>query len=267
VSLLKFFKKKQENLPIVIVFAGGMGTQILQAATYFYYKKQGLKVFADVSYFDRPLSLAKEGQIGQLTHWHWQLDQYGLQKHTFDISPGFKKGEADVIVDGQRMLEIGLSALVDPEINDKFPSVGVPNLSNLNVDEYSYVCIHIRRGDYVNVASHLIDDEIFLNILKKFSQLTGALVVLSDSQINADFKEKVSFLFQRALFLDQIDAVESHEIMRFSRVLICSNSTFSLTAAMLNKQALIVLPKQWYGDKSRTIELPINSRCVFQLMS
>lgn len=92
-------------------------------------------------------------------------------------------------------------------------------------------------------------------------------MVLSDSQINADFKEKVSFLFQRALFLDQIDAVESHEIMRFSRVLICSNSTFSLTAAMLNKQALIVLPKQWYGDKSRTIELPINSRCVFQLMS
>jgi len=121
-SFFKFFKKSKKDLPIVVVFAGGMGTQILQAATYFYYKKKGALVFADLSYFDRPLSLAREGEIGQLTHWHWQLDQYGLEKCTFDLTPGFEKGESDVIVDGQRMLEIGLSALADSDINGKFES-------------------------------------------------------------------------------------------------------------------------------------------------
>lgn len=265
-SFFKFFKKKQENLPIVVVFAGGMGTQILQAATYFYYKKRGLTVFADVSYFDQPLILAKEGQIGQLTHWHWQLDQYGLQKHTFDISPGFKKGESDVIVDGQRMLEIGLSALVDPDINKKFESEVIVQSTLKDINKDSYLCVHIRRGDYINVASHLIGDADFLVLIKKFSKLTNSLVILSDSAIQDGLRNQVSPLFENVLFLDNIDAYQSHQIMRYAHILVCSNSTFSLTAAALNREALIVLPKRWFGDKDQHLEVPINSRCFFQLM-
>lgn len=145
----------------MVVFSGGMGTQILQAATYFFYKKIGIKVFADLSYFDRPLSLAREGRIGQLTHWDWQLDQYGLEKHIFDLTPGFKSGESDVIVDGQRMLELGLSALDDSDISAKFESkIAVESiLKKINTD--SYLCVHVRRGDYLNVASHLMGDDDF----------------------------------------------------------------------------------------------------------
>jgi Glycosyl transferase family 11 len=266
VGIFKFFKKKKENLPVVIVFAGGMGTQILQAATYFYYKNQGLQVFADLSYFDRPLNLAKEGEVGQLTHWHWQLDQYNLQKNTFDISPCFKKGASDVIVDGQRMLEIGLSALVDPDINKKFQcDVAIESILN-GIAKNSYLCLHIRRGDYVNVASHLISDNDFLVLIKKFSKLTSSLVTISDSVIQNEFRRQASTLFENVLFLDNIDAYESHQIMRHARILVCSNSTFSLTAAALNSQALIVLPKKWFGDKDRHIEIPIHNRCLFQLM-
>lgn len=265
-SLFKLFKKKQENLPIVVVFAGGMGTQILQAATYFYYKKQGLNVYADLAYFDQPLSLAKEGQIGQLTHWHWQLDQYGLQKNTFDISPGFEKGESDVIVDGQRMLEIGLSALVDPGINKKFESEVMVESILKNINKDSYLCVHIRRGDYINVASHLIGDDDFLILIKKFSKLTNALVVLSDSVIQDEFRSQVKPLFENVLFLDEIDAYQSHQIMRCAQILVCSNSTFSLTAAALNSQAFVVLPKKWFGEKDQHIEVPIHNRCLFQLM-
>jgi hypothetical protein len=266
-SLFQYFKKKQKNLPVVVVFAGGMGTQILQAATYFYYKKQGFPVFADLSYFDRPLNMAKEGQIGQLTHWHWQLDQYGLQKNKFEIGPIFKKGEADVIVDGQRMLELGLSALVDPQINNKFQSeVSVESILK-NITKNSYLCVHIRRGDYVNVASHLIGDDDFLKLIQKFSGLSNSLVVLSDSLIQDEFKKKVVSLFENILFLDGIDAYQSHQIMRSARILVCSNSTFSLTAAALNNQALIVMPKKWFGEKDKHVEVPIHNRCLFQLMN
>lgn len=265
-NLFKFFNKNKKKLPIVVVFAGGMGTQILQAATYFYYKKKGLTVFADLSYFDRPLSLAKEGEVGQLTHWHWQLNQYGLEKHTFDLTPGLKKGESDVIVDGQRMLEIGLSALVDPDINKKFESkIAVESILK-EIATNSYICVHVRRGDYINVASHLISDDDFLKLIKKFTRLTNSLVVLSDSVIQDNFKAQVSLLFENTLFLDDIDAYQSHQIMRYAAILICSNSTFSLTAAALNNQALIVLPKKWFADKDKHVEVPIHSRCLFQLM-
>ena len=54
--------------------------------------------------------------------------------------------------------------------------------------------------------------------------------------------------------------------MRCARILICSNSTFSLTAAALNPNALVVVPKQWYGEKDREIEAPIHARCLFQMI-
>ena len=54
--------------------------------------------------------------------------------------------------------------------------------------------------------------------------------------------------------------------MRSARILICSNSQFSLIAAALNPEALVLIPKHWFGDGDRHIEAPIHSRCLFEIM-
>lgn len=267
-NILNLFRRSSigKNIPTVVVFAGGMGTQIIQAAVYFSMKQAGHPVYADLSYFDTESRMAEVGKAGQLTHWFWQLEQFGLSQASFEQAPALDKRNADILRDGPRMLELGLEALAQPDIQKHFKDA--TSVTDILPEEIlsGFLCIHIRRGDYVNVASHLISDEEFIGLVKKFSGLTSHAVILSDSPIDPDFRSAVSPFFKTAMFLDNIDPYASHRIMRSARILICSNSTFSLTAAALNPSALVIIPKQWYGEKDREAEAPIHARCSFQIM-
>ncbi|MBT0665559.1 alpha-1,2-fucosyltransferase [Geobacter pelophilus] len=254
-------------MPIVVVFEGGMGAQIVQSAVYFSMKATGHIVYADMSYFDSPKNLALVGNSGEIIYRPWQLEPFGLFTDSFDVSPGLTSKNADIIKDGERMLAIALNALAQPEIQRNFAILD--DLSDVlagNIPE-SFLCMHLRRGDYVNVASHLLvaDDE-FLGLIRKFSRLVENVVVISDSPIESDFRKTISPNFKKVFFLDNIDAFTSHRIMRKAMVLICSNSTFSLTAAALNSDALAIIPKHWFEGKISYIEAPIHSRCFFQII-
>lgn len=268
-KLLKFLagKRKNDNQPVVVIFAGGMGTQIIQAATYFELKRRGRTVYADLSYFERPQKLATVGNAGELTHWGWQLDWYGLQASGFDRCPeGLNKHNADLLGDGPRMTRIGLDAMSRTEIKERF-AIPQAELSRLPAFVHEkYLCIHIRRGDYVNVASHLITDQEFLGLARKFAGLIDKVVILSDSPIEQSFKSEISKHFEKLEFLDNIDANASHCIMRLSKVLFCSNSSFSLTAAMLNSGGLVIIPRRWYDKDSSAVELPIHENNLFEIM-
>lgn len=254
------------NAPIIVVFAGGMGTQILQAAVYFAAQKAGRVVFADLSYFKTPRRIAQVGNKGQLTHWYWQLDHFGLPQSSFNSADGMDVRYSDVVRDGPRMLELGLQALADSGIRGYFKDCGEigDTLSPGVVGRF--LCVHIRRGDYVNVASRLVSNEDFIHHIKKYSGLIENLVVLSDSAIEATFQDAISSYFKQAMFLDNTDSLVAHRIMRCAKILVCSNSTFSLTAATMNPNALIIVPRKWFGDGSEELELPIHSRCSFQIL-
>lgn len=266
-NIIKLFSrsKSDENLPTIVVFAGGMGTQIIQAAVYLSLSNSGHSVYADLSYFDTEAKMADPGNAGQLTHWFWQLDHFGLPRSKFQ-QPDNNIGRANILRDGPKMMELGLKALSIPEVKARFggPTNKV-SIEGRDLPE-NFICIHIRRGDYVNVASHLISDAEFIGLMDKFSGLVKNAVFLSDSPINQIFRDQVDPLFQSALFLDNIDPYLSHQIMRQARMLICSNSTFSLTAALLNPKALIIVPKKWFSEKDREIEAPIHARSTFQIM-
>ena len=267
-NIMNFFRNVSgdKNLPIVVVFAGGMGTQIIQAAVYFSMKQAGHPVYADLSYFDKAAKMAEVGKAGQLTHWFWQLEQFGLSLASFETAPGLNKRNADILRDGARMLDLGLKALTNPDIQSIFKdAIDVGSILSKEVSD-GFLCIHIRRGDYVNVASHLVSDGEFIGLVRKFSGLIDHAVILSDSPIEPHFRDTVSPYFETVLFLDSIDPYSSHRIMRCARVLICSNSTFSLTAGALNPNALVVIPKQWFGESNRELEEPIHARCLFQIM-
>ena len=267
-DLFKFARRlpADKNKPTVVTLTGGMGAQIISAAIYFSMKNAGCPVYADLSYFDKPESVAAVGNAGVLSHWSWQLEPFGLFPASFDAAKGLAKRSADILQDGPQKLELGLNAMMQPEVQKYF---GIPvGVEDILPGEFAedFLCMHVRRGDYVNVATHLIADGEFISLAGKFSGLVKSAVVISDSPISTDFRNAVSSCFKKALFLDNTDAYTAHRLMRCARILICSNSQFSLIAAALNPNALVLIPKQWYGDKQRYIEAPLHARCSFQIM-
>jgi hypothetical protein len=251
----------------VVTFTGGMGAQIISATVYFFLKNRGDAVFADLTYFDRDEHVAAAENPGDCSHWAWQLDRFGISLSSFDSLSGYSKRKVKLIEDGREKLELGLKALRQPEVQKCFEIPrGVEDILPSAV-AHSYLCIHVRRGDYVNVASYLVPDRHFIELSAKFAGLVESIVVVSDSPLETNFRNSISSGFDQAVFLDNIDAFATHRVMRNARILICSNSQFSLIAAMLNSDALVIMPKQWFGDDNRALEEPISEACDFQILA
>lgn len=251
----------------VVTFTGGMGAQIISAAIYFFLKSEGGDVYADLSYFDQAERMATVGKAGDVSHWSWQLDAFGLGLDSFEKTGPYAKRDVELVEDGHQKMMLGLKALRQPEVQKRFAIAG--SATDVLPAGFStgYLCIHVRRGDYVNVASHLVSDQEFFELVGKFVGLVKYLVVVSDSPIGSEFRQTIATGYEQAVFLDNIDAFTSHCIMRSARILVCSNSQFSLIAALLNTRALVVLPKQWFGEKDSAIEAPIHEACGFQLLN
>lgn len=266
IKAVKRFWTDKSIFPTVVTFTGGMGAQMISAAIYFSMKNSGQAVYADLTYFDKPENVAVAGNPGDCSHWSWQLDKFGLTPLSFETSPNLTKKNSKILHDGPEKLGLGLNALVQPEIQNYFRIP--PGVEDILPREFAkgFLCMHVRRGDYVNVASHLVADSEFINLARKLTGLTDNLVVISDSPISPEFRNSVSSNFKHVSFQDNTDAFIAHRIMRNARILICSNSQFSLIAALLNPQALVLIPKQWFGENDRHIEASIHSRSSFQIM-
>ena len=252
--------------PVVVTFTGGMGAQVISAAIYFLLRDEGRKVYADLSYFERQPHVAVAGNPGDISHWDWQLQSFGLSPELFERSPKMHRSKFKLIQDGKEKSYLGFKALTIPSIQ-KYFSVG-KSLEEILPQEFisNYLCIHVRRGDYINVASCLVGDDMFIELATKIAGLVSGVVIVSDSAINHSFRKAICNVYQKALFLDEVDAITAHRIMRNARILICSNSQFSLIAALLNERALVFLPKTWFGKGNLALEVPINERCSFQIL-
>ena len=246
----KWHRAKKTNIPKLLKFEGGMGNQLLNAALYFDLINQGNEVYADLSYFQQPAHIAMPGEIGQVSHWGWQLDHFGIHQRQFQkINIGSERTvKIKTIADDSKKSEMVLNALKKPEIKKILHISGQASEIIPNLKEFNYICIHIRRGDYLNVASHLISDDQFIEQAEKFSGLLKCLVVVSDSLVSERTRAKLHELYPELHILDQTDPWTTHRIMRLSKVLICSNSQFSLIGAILNEKALVLIPNNWFGE-------------------
>ena len=241
-SLFPFIPNKEKK--VIVTFTGGMGAQILSAAIYFSMKDSGKEAYADFTYFDKPPVLATEGKMGQISQWEWQLDPFGLELCHFESYSGKNISREDVIIDGPRKMQLGLSSLKDRGIQKHFTILNAPE-NHFGLEGVQYICAHIRRGDYINVASHVVPNEEFLNVANKFSSLCSNIVIVSDSSISLALKNRFSSYFKNCIFLDDIDTITTHYIMRNAAILVCSNSQFSLVAGALNESGLVLVPKNW----------------------
>jgi hypothetical protein len=254
--------------PLVVTFSGGMGAQILSAAIYFHFEDNGLPVFADFSYFQNSPRTAKEGEKGEVSFWCWELDCFGMQKLQFlemDKDEKQRRSSCFYLEDGKEKGKMAISALCKWGVRARFPipSVKLP----FDPSECAFLCMHIRRGDYINVASHLVDEEDFIKIASSFAMLVRRIIVVSDSAVGDRFLDKLKSLYSQVECYPGLDIVQTHSIMRLSSILVCSNSQFSFSAAILNEKCLRIVPKRWFGGKDAGLEDNIDEKCQFQIVS
>lgn len=266
-----------QNIPpsseVVVTFTGGLGAQIFSAAVYFYLKNQGRNVYADLDYFRQQAKTATVGNKGEISHWNYELNAYGLPLEGFATKrfakSFFRRNRPEVIADGAGKVGMAIAALRQKDVRKLFP------IKQSILDECikvtggnDYLCIHIRRGDYVNVASHLVGDMEFISLARSLSGFVSTVVVLSDSEVSSDIKDSLSKLFAYCSYVIGGDMHIAHAIIRQAKYLICSNSQFSLSAALLNEVGQqIFIPTKWFGEGDAGIQVPINALCSFQILS
>jgi hypothetical protein len=252
---LKSFDKQ------TVVFEGGIGSQILSFIEY----KEKIKnlrkpIPANFEYFSHITEdfVDKNG----LSRWAWKLDHYGIKQSDMNqISKRKKLVNKYLRVRQNNRSEIFYNFRESKSASyiDLFP------VQQTNIDAYlqsifeskndEFCVIHIRRGDYLKVASKVTTLEEVCKLIEKIRYLLPKnILIASDSELNSF--EKL-LLGQRLAGFKYfyIDPKENpflvHDLMRASKVLIASNSTFSFSAGLLaNGDCLIFFPTKYFGEGS-----------------
>jgi len=259
----------EKNRAIRITFTGGLGAQILSAAIYHHFLERGYQAVADLSYFENAHRIATPGQTGQISYWKWELDCYGIGRESLVASAS--GSSMRTLHDGAMKFELALKALNSPAVQARFntPANDVYSAPYraAELQGERYLCLHVRRGDFLNVASHLVSSSALNDIASRFAGLVPRILILSDSPIGPTEFEGVRKRFKdRVHIIDSNpDPVLAHSLMRNAAVLVCSNSQFSLSAGLLSS-GLKIIPKIWFGADSERLNQAIDKISDFAVV-
>lgn len=243
-----------------IVFEGGLGSQLIPFLEMNYLASKNIPFIVDTSYFDINQKIAQSG--GRADHWSYRLDFYGIERES--LADGSASQTEGIEISQDRNFD-----LWDSEFWSYASKFG-PGLLQINFsllegfkseigigvnDDYSVV--HIRRGDYLRVASHIVSDSMWLGVIDKIKSMTRSnLVITSDSKIPESTKKELNRILHdtsiRVSYLEgnRVDECILHDFMRSAKVLVTSNSTYSFSAAILSEpQTFCVIPSVFYGGQ------------------
>lgn len=228
-----------------ITFTGGLGAQIISASAYFFIQSTEGECFADTSYFDYSPRIAHPG-TGGVSHWAWELGCYGLERSSFKSCSNY----AQTTILSDESTEKGLisrQGLKAQGIRDLFPISAETRLEVMRiVDSTPYTCLHVRRGDYLNVASHIISDDTVFRMAQRLAGYSKLLVIVSDTPLSVYLTNQLKTLKTSGTLVTGGAPQLAHALMRLSEILVCSNSQLSFTAAMLRDEGrLSFLPSQY----------------------
>jgi predicted site-specific integrase-resolvase len=214
--------------------------------------------FLDVTYY-----LNQENISNGIVMRKWALNKFGIDipKYSFE-SRAVRYTDKQYIQLFQNYIELAFND--KSWLNSIFP---LPK----NVDELieqelgveisaisKSVGIHLRQGDYKFVASKIISDFEYANLMSQLSKImtrreNQTVVIFSDENVQKnDFPILFELLEQEkfeVIVLDSRDDFLTHCAMRKVRILICANSTFSFSAALL-REGLSFFPREFYKDGS-----------------
>jgi hypothetical protein len=252
------FKIKQFDNQTVY-FEGGLGSQILSFITYNERLKSTNKFIpADLEYFKNIASdfTEKNG----LAKWKWRLNKYGVNITDLPEDNKFKKRiKKYFFVRNSDNVDIfyNFRETKSSEYISKLP-IDLENVSNYLEKTFAstsnnFCIIHIRRGDYLKVASSIMSVEEIIDLILKIKNLMPKnILISSDSlleKLEIELLDKTLTEFNYVFINPNESDLLIHDLMRFSKVLIASNSTFSFTAGLLsNKDCLFFFPTKYFGE-------------------
>jgi hypothetical protein len=253
-------REKSKNGVRKVVFEGGLGSQLIPFLEKSYLASLKIPFLVDANYFNLNEKISKTR--GRADHWSYRLDFYGI---TLDsLMDGSVPNSSEMEASQDRNFDLWDSNFWN--YVRRFGADLLPINSDLLQDfKYSlgiganedYSVIHVRRGDYLRVASHIVTDSMWLGVVERIKPLTSTnLVITSDSEIPQETKNEVHRIFKessiRVIYLEgnTTDECILHDFMRSSNVLVASNSTYSFSAAALSMpNTFCVIPSVFYGDK------------------
>lgn len=244
----------------IVPIDGGLGSQILQFTLYAWLKREGKRVFLDARYFDEKSVPEGRNWVTQRT---WKLDSFGHYLKDQNLGIGFRLRDNDFM---RLYFKYYKRILQDKDfLNLLFPidikeTQNILNLFGVSEDKLdTAVLIHVRQGDFLTAASLLLNEDYYIKALEFVQSQTvvSNIIILSDEAINANRFPWISGLLAtntpkiRAIIGG--DELVIHNLMRSCKALICSNSTFSFTAAMFKTTGLIVYPSDFYKGETSAL--------------
>ena len=266
---------REYNVPI----CGGLGAQLLGVMLVEHLRAEhpDQSVYVDLDYFQQAPRRAERGE--GLSIFPWELDHYGLSIEHYNFRAPDAGGRfarrfgkrphrlEDGSVERQRLLRAALSRDWDA-LFPISPEERVGALELLQGKSHAVVAVvHLRRGDYLNVASHVVSDLDVVSVLAKLGALgVSRFLFVSDDPVPVDsFGERL----QPGVELDALDSDDvflAHAVMRLAKCLVISNSQFSLSAAVLNPDGICLMPRKWFGGRDAALNAEINEMSAWSLL-
>lgn len=267
-----------------VFFEGGLGSQILSMIQLMNLSRgTNVEVAANCDYFERNEVFTHDNG---LTHWKWALDRYGIHREELVLK---FKAKASRRREQLRLSPSEFSEFicnnslfrVDDEIKSNFPITTLAEDRSIAFFEgrtvTAYAVIHIRKGDYLKVASKIVKvDEVvsFLDTVRAF--MPKEVIVISDGEFTHQEISSFEWVlpsesgFQLRFYGSEskFDEYLCHDLMRLADFLVTSNSTFSFTAGILSekKNSSIFFPTEFYAHGSN-LNLVFQKSSTFSLIS
>jgi hypothetical protein len=242
----------------IVPFCGGLGSQMFAAVIVEHLRGEEGRdnVLGDTSYFLQTPKPAKRGE--SINIYAWELDYYGIPVGRYDQSnPRDASWLERKLGLHARRLEDGspdrfrvLREALKKNWSDAFPIQAAHERDSrilLDEGDQPTAVVHLRRGDYWNVATHLVNDSDVFPLLKKLAGIgIRRFLFASDDPVPIDFfKERVPGVPAWGEIPPE-DKFLAHAVMRNAGCLVISNSQYSLSAAMLNAQGMVFMPRVWH---------------------
>jgi hypothetical protein len=284
VQKMRFELKKMQELLMLksalydknlVVFDGGLGSQLLSYFQYISLMRSGLNPKVNIEYFTKARNFSTDVNFIQRP---WALDRYGITLSMFD-NP--------TIVSQNLSLKIPTNLLFQ---NDSFYYKKFKELdlrTKLPIDDQAlrnflrshkvttdYYAIHLRRGDFLTAASVIVpDSDVLVLIEKLFKNIEKRPVfIFSDSKVKNKWISDLKKLgFNKVILCGpgSTNQLQTHDLMRCAKILVTSNSTFSFSAGILaRKDQLTIIPMRFYsGYRDAPANQAINQLSNFSILS
>ena len=199
-----------------------------------------------------------------------KFKDYSIKNNNVDNLNDFFIENPVIIHDGPNKSKLFINAMETKNIKRKFQTKSkewknIIDKNNINFD--NTVVLHLRRGDYLNVATHLISCEEVLKTCQKLKKSLKILLFFQNSKKcdNESFIIELKKIFLNVKWMDEIDNVNTHKIMTQANFLLCSNSQFSTTAAYLG-EGFSIIPQKYSSDSDYIFQYE-NNQTSFALLN